>query len=427
MNKNNKPAVNDSVKYTQNTEAQTFTKAYALSLSKVLKQGRRIRAMNSPNEWSDAELEILRTYYPTEGYKRCQEEGIQKTISMITAKATSMGLKRITGDSQDNETSERYIGNHINSDDEWTHKEINILKKHFPHGGCEACKENGLDEKSDLEILVKINKVMPERKAEFIKKGFMTPVNWTKNDVKILLENYEAGGSSLCQEKGLNKKSSAIRMMARSLDLSMVRKKDKKWTTKDDKLLIKTYQENTRKREACYELFLDRTKTDINNRLKELGLTLKKRWSDEEVAILKEYFPKGGARLAIQNGIDRDMREISAKASTLGIKVQKQRVIWSDEEIEILKEYYPIEGTKVLDRLGDDKNAIAVRNKAKYLGIQTPISRWTDEEVEILKKYYPTEGQYIQDRLPNKSLATIRSKATALQIYKTKKKSTKKK
>ena len=143
MNKNNKPAVNDSIKYTQNTEAQTFTKAYALSLSKVLKQGRRIRAMNSPNEWSDTELEILRTYYPTEGYKRCQEEGVQKTISMITAKATSMGLKRITGDSQDNETSERYIGNHINSDDEWTHKEINILKKHFPHGGCEACKENG--------------------------------------------------------------------------------------------------------------------------------------------------------------------------------------------------------------------------------------------------------------------------------------------
>ena len=389
------------------SEAQRYVKAYSLSLYRVKEGVKRTRANNKPG-WTEKELEILREFYPSGGYKECQEKGVEKTMYAITSQATLMGLGRnIPGNESVDDQGSKRRGYHT----KWSDDELKLLNKYFPVGGYELCVKKGLDKTED-EVIVKVNKLMRERKAELIKKGFITPARWTKRDIQILLDYYPVGGTSLCQEKGLNKKNSSIRMMAKSLDIPL--NKEKPWTAKEDNILVKTFEMYNSK-ESCYEALPGRTKTDINNRLKELNLVLKRKWTKEEVELIKTYFPQGGARLVIEKGVNRDVREIGAKASNMGIKISDGRNYWTQEEEEILKKYYPEEGIAVVDRLkGKDK--LSVRNKVRYMKLNGPTNKWTDEEVEILKKYYPCEGGKVLDRLPNKTAVNIYYKASLMKL-----------
>lgn len=355
------------------TEAQTYIKTYKLGLSKISKVNGRTR-VNSLAEWTNEDLEILKKYYPDGGYKKCQENGLNKTMYAITSQAALMGIKR------NYEIKEDEIKN---------------------------VKSQSISKKST-------NAINPN--AEAIKNGSIIPSGWTKKYIDILVNYYPIGGTSLCQEKGLNKKNSTIRMMAKSLGI--VLEKNKPWTKEEDALLEATFKKHNTK-ESCYEVFTDRTKTAINARLKELDLVLKKRWTKKEEQILIENFPKGGAKLVIEKGVDRSVREIGAKASNLGIKIENKRKSWSEEEEEILKKYYPVEGMEVLNRL-EDVSELCLRNKVRHMGLASPTNRWDDSELEILKKYYPIEGGRVAKRLPGKTLPSIYYKASLLNLKTTK-------
>ena len=394
-----------------NTKAQMYTKAYTLSLSKVKNDGRRAR-INNTHEWTEAELEILKRCYPSGGYKQCQAEGVEKTMYAITSQATLMGIKRNVGN-KPKDTGYSLKNKRKGYSVKWSDKELDILTEFFPLGGYELCAQKGI-EKSEEEVIVKVNKEMHERKAEFIKKGFMTPARWSKADIQILVNYYPSGGTSLCQEKGLNKKNSSIRMMAKSLNIPL--NKEKPWSKEEDEILAKTFNKYNSK-ESCYEALPKRTKTDINTRLRDLNLILKKRWTKKEEELIKKYYPEGGARLVIEKGVKRDVREIGAKASNMGVKIIESRKYWSKEEEEILEKYYPIEGITVIKRL-EDKDKLCIRNKVRHMGLNGPTNKWTDEEVKILVKYYPTEGGKVKDRLPDKTAVNIYYKASLMKLSK---------
>lgn len=408
ININSKNDTNINKIRLNSNEAQKYVKAYSLSMYRIKDGAKRTRANNSPG-WTERELELLKEYYPTGGYKACQENGVEKTMYAITSQATLMGLNRniYDNDKDSKKFDNKKKGYHI----KWSNDEIELLEKYFPIGGYELCFKKGLV-KPEEEVIVKVNKLMRERKSEFIKKGFLTPARWTKKDIQILLDYYPIGGTSLCQDKGLNKKNSSIRMMAKSLDI--VLKKEKPWTPKEDKVLIETFNMYNTK-EACYEALPNRTKTDINARLKKLDLVLKKKWTDEEVEIIREYFPQGGARLVIEKGVNRDVREIGAKASNMGIKIDSGRNYWTEEEEEILRKYYPEEGINVVDRL-EGKDKLSVRNKVRYMKLNGPTNKWTPEEIAILEKYYPEEGGKVVDRLPNKTSVNVYYKASLMKL-----------
>ena len=89
---------------------------------------------------------------------------------------------------------------------------------------------------------------------------------------------------------------------------------------------------------------------------------------------------------------------------------------WSEEEIEILKKWYPIEGTRVMDRLrGRTKSAI--HSIVSKLGIKAPDIQWTELEIEILKRLYPQYGIKTKKFLPNRPIFSIRDKANELGLY----------
>ena len=313
----------------KNSQAQIYTKTYKLGLSKISEANGRTR-VNSASTWSDEELSKLKMFYPTGGYKECQKQGVNKTMYSITSKAALLGIKRVN--------------------------ELPI--------------ESASNIETKCEVAIDKNAKATNPNAAAIKNGLMTPSGWSPEDIKILVECYPIGGTSLCQEKGLNKKNSTIRMMAKSLGIYLNKKRP--WTSHEDKLLTETFEKHNTK-EACYEAFPTRTKTDINTRLKELDLVLKKRWSKKDIEILEKYFPIGGARLVIENGVDRTIREIGAKASNMGIKVNNGRKYWTEEEEAILRKYYPEEGISVIKRL-EDKDELAIRNKVRHMKLSGPIN-----------------------------------------------------
>lgn len=411
-NKEKQPVIDNINKIRLNSsEAQRYVKAYSLSMYKIKEGSIRKRAQNK-SDWTETELEILKKYYPSGGYKACQENGVEKTMYSITSRATLMGLSRdVSRKNNTNENAEgqQKKGYHV----KWSSEELEILKEYFPIGGYDLCYKKGLL-KTESEVVVKVNKLMRERKIEFIKKGFLAPSRWTKEDVRILMDFYPIGGTSLCQEKGLNKKNSSIIMMAKSLNINLNKKVP--WSAKEDNILVKTFDKYNTK-ESCYEALPERTKTDINNRLKELNLVLKKKWSGKEVEIIKEFFPQGGARLVIEKGVNRSVREIGAKASNMGIKVSRGRNYWTEEEEEILRKYYPTEGINVAARL-EGRDELNIRNKVRYMKLNGPTNKWSDEEVEILKKYYPTEGRKVVERLPNKTPSNVYYKASLMKLSK---------
>lgn len=138
-------------------------------------------------------------------------------------------------------------------------------------------------------------------------------------------------------------------------------------------------------------------------------------WSEEEDEILKQFYEVEGDYI-YKRLKDRTRSACRARATVLGLKHEEVRY-WKTYEDEIITKYYPTEGLNVLKRLnGRSKSGVQVR--AKKLGVEFigQKKKWSDEEIEILKKYYPTEGKKIAERLPGRTVYTITAKAKSLGI-----------
>lgn len=121
-------------------------------------------------------------------------------------------------------------------------------------------------------------------------------------------------------------------------------------------------------------------------------------WSNEDIEILKENYPKVGTKVIDLLSVKRTNNAIKCKAKLLGLSVVDS---WTEEEIKILKKYYPIEGKKVSKRL-QCRSAIQCSAKAGRMGLKYN-GTFTKEEVEILRKYYPPEGSKCFKRIKNKT------------------------
>lgn len=95
---------------------------------------------------------------------------------------------------------------------------------------------------------------------------------------------------------------------------------------------------------------------------------------------------------------------------------------WTTEEIEILKKHYPTEGDAVFKRL-PGRTAKSCRIQASKLKISKNISSaiiqddrkyirlWTKAEDEILREYYAEEGSNVRCRLNQKICGILQRKS----------------
>jgi hypothetical protein len=191
--------------------------------------------------------------------------------------------------------------------------------------------------------------------------------------------------------------------------------------------------------------FPGRTWSSIYQKARSLGLianqtkrkynkhTKSRRWSHEEIELLKEFYPIYKTKQDILDRIPgRSFNNISYKARKLGIKRQYRATSiepLSPMQIEILKQMYPYEQIETIMKSFPGKSWLDVQILARSLGLRRQVAykysltnpevrKWTDDEIQLLKDVYQnaTSIQQIKDAFPNRSWGSITGKAVHLGI-----------
>lgn len=294
----------------------------------------------------------------------------------------------------------------------WTLEEDEILRKYYPLGGSKICIENGLN---------RTDKAISTRAGVLGVHITLREGQWSSDELSILEKYYPIGGIDLCVEKGLNRSDSAINSMASLLKLHILNPKVVLWSKEEISILRKYYPNGGTRR--CIENGLNRDARSITAYANRIGLKVAQKydgWSIEEFEILKKFYPVGGTKACIENGLNRSADAIMNHALKYGISF-KGKVSWSDDEVNILKQYYPMGGALLCQEHGLlNRSRTQIVDKARGLGIKNVVKpgTWLDEEDSIIRKYYLIGGSKLcqENGLTHKSASSIKSRAFKLGI-----------
>lgn len=118
----------------------------------------------------------------------------------------------------------------------WTDRELKIIDEYFELEGVRGMIIRGV-KKTSFEIVDKaiekgkevtiknINLTNKEEYGVFIKKGYIIPKGWSKDEVDILLKYFPVGSYSLCKERGLTKSTYAVRKLVSYISLKCDRER----------------------------------------------------------------------------------------------------------------------------------------------------------------------------------------------------------
>ena len=142
-------------------------------------------------------------------------------------------------------------------------------------------------------------------------------------------------------------------------------------------------------------------------------------WTEDEDNILQEYYPKEGG-LVCHRLPGRTRNACKNRAQYIRLQRQEEHKFsrWTEEEDAILKEYYSTERETVHLRLpGRTASACQRRAVGMKLGLQDPsITSWTEEEDQIMREYYPKEGGRVQMRLTKRTKGACKTRAKVLGL-----------
>ncbi len=109
---------------------------------------------------------------------------------------------------------------------------------------------------------------------------------------------------------------------------------------------------------------------------------------------------------------------VSIRSCDTTSSVTFKKGLWSNSELDILKNYYPKGGSNLCKVLG--RNWCAIAKRAFDLGLKREVDScsWTKEEEDIIRNYLLTEKQdVIESYLPNRSWSAILQKGLKMGIY----------
>lgn len=302
-------------------------------------------ASDSWEEWED---DILKKYYSLEGIKGCYE------------KINKEWHKKFGLDKVEEKRSRGAIGQRANqlklrSDSHyWSQTDIEKLKDCYFKFGRNRCPSM-FPEKSKSGVLSKIDDLGISLKK--MKR-------YTLQEINFIKENYKVLGIKKIAEQ-LNRSEQEINR--KTLQLGLREKSRQDTFSEDDIKFIKDNYQKLTKQELSK--CLGKTKGQISGAMNRLHLTkcqASVSWSAEEIEILKNNYKKGYDELAnlLSN---RSKSAIINELHLLKLHVAGKRP-WSNDDLEILRQYYPLEGKDgVAKRLG--RTPMACAKKANILGI----------------------------------------------------------
>lgn len=178
--------------------------------AEICTKARYLGIRHLKEEWSDEEVALLKSVYPLGGVQACIDSGLNRSKSSIKNKAQILNIR----------LRNKY---NITQENAWTVEEVNLLVSLYPVYGAKGCILRGLNRTEDaIKYKARVLGIKLDRyncDIDSIK------ARWTKEEIGILKEYYEIGGSQLCKEKGVLKNSRQILRKARLLGLKVKGKK----------------------------------------------------------------------------------------------------------------------------------------------------------------------------------------------------------
>ena len=179
------------------------------------------------------------------------------------------------------------------------------------------------------------------------------------------------------------------------------------WTSEEDEYIRIHFKKKSFSEMAKY---LNCTITTVQNRAKVLGFQIEKkkvkRWTDEEINLLKIMAPKY---------LNRSVSEVNKKARELKIELIFKRPVWQKWKVKFLKENI---NTMSLSQIGKelDVNYYQIMDKLDEIGIEYNNSFWSEEEINILTEL--ASQVYIRElaKILNRTEGAIISKANRLGL-----------
>ena len=136
-----------------------------------------------------------------------------------------------------------------------------------------------------------------------------------------------------------------------------------------------------------------RSAATINRKARLLGIKgTRHYWTEEELKILAERYPKEGASQELVQLFQRSAYLIGIKANVLGLRCENKHR-WTEEEEDILIERYPWEGASEALLKDLNRSRASVLNHTSIMGLVCQKrSTWTADEEKVLRERFPVEG-----------------------------------
>lgn len=213
----------------------------------------------------------------------------------------------------------------------------------------------------------------------------------------------------------------------------------KKWTAEDEKFLRENFPRYQNKKLASM-LNWERSIPSIVWKARQLGLKktrisvpefdgeplrkASRKWSKNDVAILKKEYPQVGA-VALIEKLQRTRDAIMRKAGKLGIvhpggyAEKYQQKPWAAKDLKFVRDNYgKLKVSEIAEELGRSQNAI--RKQANKLGIRSALSigydAWNKYQIKLLKEHWATEDKEVLARMIGRSVFAIEGKAKGLGL-----------
>lgn len=194
---------------------------------------------------------------------------------------------------------------------------------------------------------------------------------------------------------------------------------NKQYTNEELNNIINDYKNGMRPKDLSIKY--NRSSGTIIGKLKTLGIYVNKntRFSEDDIAFLKEYYPKGDFEKIFKRFPNSSKQSICNICHKYNIKADYyNKHKWTNEDLKILKDNYY---TKTLEEISEMINyrhsTDAINSKAlKYFNYSKDRT-WTDEEIKILKENYSLIS--VDDMvkiLPKRTRQAIIKKANLLNI-----------
>ncbi len=237
----------------------------------------------------------------------------------------------------------------------------------------------------------------------------VVPPPWTEDELAILRTEYPRLGYRT-SEKLLNRDPVAVRRKAGQLGVRYQGPfyRDDMWTEEDDALLREHYPKGGSI--ACLDLFPSRSKTAISDRAYLLKIKCEPEylfglWSEREVSILRKHYYRGGTEGVHKHLPERSLAAIAGKVTQLGLKM---RPAWTKKEDREFKKLYVEGGSLACAERWPKRTKQSLRSKARELGVRYRYWHWNDDELEILKREYPLGGwRAVNALLPHRNSGSI--------------------